>query len=189
MLLISRPVAFLLFIILASITVMLGFAAPVDASASPKKSSPSAKKASNSPKPEVPPFKLPARYQLGSDGRAIEMHDDHTFRITSQVSCFRSPCPEAGGTGSWTYDNESRRLTLSQTLSPTWKVEQTWWLRGVSRDLVKSQLDVEMVEGSGDKAAQFPIPSESTRWSRVESDTKKQGLGDLTGESQLGGDL
>ncbi|KAI9217709.1 hypothetical protein BC828DRAFT_400133 [Blastocladiella britannica] len=113
------------------------------------------------------PFKLPATYATGGLANSlVTMNADGTFSYTSQVACFKAPCPEQRGEGKWKYSTASKQLALVMPASADGSqaaIKQTWQMVNIASDANQSEVAAKWVSGS----TGAPIPHGSTKWVRA----------------------
>ncbi|KAI9168344.1 hypothetical protein H9P43_007721 [Blastocladiella emersonii ATCC 22665] len=112
------------------------------------------------------PFPVPATYKAGTM-HSLTFAADGKLTVASSVRCFRAPCPEAGGKGTWSYDAKADAITIRMEVTPTWSVAQTWTCPGKSRDMNVSHMGgCKIVSFAGTQADKLPVPADANSWNR-----------------------
>ncbi|KAI9224275.1 hypothetical protein BC828DRAFT_373893 [Blastocladiella britannica] len=123
------------------------------------------------PTPQAVVFLAPATYTTdAATGHSITFNKDHTFKVTTNVRCFKAPCPQAGGSGVWIYNKGTSQLSLHQDVDSAkgWEIDQVWNVVA-AQDPAVGGIKVTLASAYGSASGEVPMPTSAAVWQVAKS--------------------
>ncbi|ORZ32174.1 hypothetical protein BCR44DRAFT_45385, partial [Catenaria anguillulae PL171] len=108
---------------------------------------------------------LPATYKVDqTHNLAITFKPDGTYTYVTALKCAAVNCM---GSGKWEADKEGNTVTLKQKDMQGNNIYQTWQFGAMTRDARVSRIwGNRMVDAMGMFGSVYPLPRESSSWTR-----------------------